>query len=170
MIAKYRERVKNAAQARNGDPVYNGSMEHASVLVEAMFAHAHTEVCVLSGELNARVYGRDDVVEQANLFLADPQHRAQFLVEEPEALDWVNHPLLSALSDNENVEVRSVPREIQNRYKFHLIVMDEDSYRFEKDRSEPVAIAAFGDITGAENMKSIFNTLWNVSRPVERAQ
>ncbi len=168
MIAEYRERVKNAARARNGDPVYNGSMEHASVLVEAMFAHAHHEVCVLSGELNARVYGREDVVEQANLFLADPQHRAQFLVEEPEALDWVNHPLLNALSDNDNVEVRSVPREMQSRYRFHLIVMDNDSYRFEKDRSEPVAIAAFGDAIGAENMRDIFNKLWSVSTPVER--
>lgn len=166
MIDKYRERVKCAAEARNGEPVYNGSIDHASVLAEAMFAHAQREVCILSGELNARVYGRAGVVEQANLFLADPEHQTQILVENPEALDWENHPLLKALSDNNNVAFRAVPEEIQERYKFHFIVMDGDSYRFEKSKAEPVAIAAFGDTKGGENMKDIFSTLWNVSTPI----
>lgn len=164
---KYREQVKLAAEARNGEPVYNGSLEHAAVLAEAMFAHAQKEVCVLSGELNARVYGRADVVEQANLFLADPDRKALFLIENEAALDAENHPLLRALSDNANVEFRIVPTEVSEKYDFHLMVMDGDSYRFEKDRKEPVAIAAFGDKKGAENMKSIFSVLWEMSSPVD---
>lgn len=168
MIAKYRERVKSAAEARNGEPVYNGSIEHAAVLAEAMFAHAQKEVCILSGELNARVYGREDVVEQANLFLADPEHTAKILVEDGTSLDWDNHPLLRAVNDNLNVEVKEVPTALQARYKFHFIVMDSDSYRFEQDKSQPVAIAAFGDVKGGANMRKIFTTLWDASTPVAR--
>lgn len=166
MIEKYREQVKIAAEARNGEPVYNGSLEHAAVLAEAMFAHAQKEVCILSGELNARVYGREKVVEQANLFLADPEHKARILVEDQTSLDWINHPLLKALEDNDNVEVREVPHFLKDRYKFHLIVMDGDSYRYEPDKNEPMAIAAFGDAKGGENMQNIFSILWNESKPV----
>ncbi|MBW8320464.1 MAG: hypothetical protein K0M49_15370 [Arenimonas sp.] len=168
MIDKYRERVKNAAEARKGEPLYNGSLDHAAVLAEAMFQHAQKEVCILSGELNARVYGRADVVEQANLFLADPDHTAKILVESESALDWENHPLLKAISDNGNAEVKVVPENVRGLYNFHFIVMDSDSYRFEKDRGEPVAIAAFGDKKGGENMRNIFSTLWNSSKSVAR--
>lgn len=167
MIETYKEKVKLAAEARNGDPVYNGSIDHAAVLVEAMFKYAQKEVCILSGELNARVYGRASVVEQANLFLADPGHKAKILVEDETCLDWTNHPLLEALHDNSNVEFKVVPQELSNRYQFHLTVMDGDSYRFEKDKSEPVAIAAFGDKKGGENMQNIFSILWDASTAID---
>ena len=166
MIDKYRERVRSAAEAKTGEPVYNGSLAHAAVLAETMFGYAQNEILILSGELNPRVYGRADVVEQARLFLADPEHKVRVLVETPDSLHSENHPLMTVLGDKENAEVRAVPRDLQEKYEFHFMVMDGDSYRFEKDKREPIAIAAFGDEIGGANIKGIFDTLWSKSCPL----
>lgn len=168
MLHEYRERVLRAAEVRTGEPIYNGSLDHAAVLVETLFLCAREQVDVLSCELNARVYGRERVVEQVNLFLADRAHKARFLVEKKAALDWRNHPLLRALTDNDNVEFRSVPTWLLERYTFHMSLADGDCYRFEEDRTVPAAIAAFGDPSGAARLKSAFDGIWQNSTVIER--
>lgn len=162
----YRERVKRAAEAKTGEPIYNGSVDHAAVLAEAMFAYAHDEVCILTGELNARVYGRASVVEQATLFLADPEHHVSILIENLNAIDFENHPLLKSISDKSNIKVRIVPEYLQEKYSFHFIVVDKDSYRFERNKEEPIAIAAFGEEQGGENLHRIFKSLWTLSSDI----
>lgn len=161
----YRERVEKLARKRNGEPIYNGSYDHAAIIVENMFAQARNSVCILSGRLNARVYGPTEVVEQAGLFLADPKHTARILVEDGSALS-LEHPFLSRFWDNENVQIRAVSEKDRALYDFHFLVMDSDSYRFEKDKTVPAAVAAFGDSQGAANLEKVFEVLW--TRSTER--
>ena len=66
----YVEKVRRAAISRNGEPLYNGSVDHAAVLAEAMFTHAEKSVDILTGELNARVYGGAAVVDRVKEFLS----------------------------------------------------------------------------------------------------
>jgi hypothetical protein len=166
-LKEYKAEVKKAAVERIGKPVYNASLEHASVIVENMFEYANSNVCILSGELNARVYGREEVVEQAKLFLAHPAHSARILLEDGTVANRNGHPFFEELEDAENIEIRALPKEMQNSYNFHFLVMDDDSYRFESDRSKCAAVAAFGDSDGAKNMRRIFDILWESGEALE---
>ena len=46
-------------------------------------------------------------------------------------------------------------------YGFHFVVVDDDSYRFESDKTKPSAVAAFGHKEGAENLNEIYEYLWD---------
>lgn len=169
-LDKYRDRVEELARRRKGEPIFNGSLEHAAIIVETMFANSSHSVQILSGKLNARVYGRDDVVEQAKLFLADANHTVRILLEENRKEDLSDHPFFDEFAEYQNLEVRVVPADWQNTYDFHFLVMDSDSYRFEHDKTKHSAIAAFGDGPAAKNLARIFNDLWQQSEPVRLPQ
>ena len=163
----YRRKVKEAALKRSGEPIYNGSLDHASVLASALFEHAREEVCVLSGELNAHVYGTDDVLERARLFLSTRGRKIRVLVENPDAIDPKDHPFVHEFGGNDDVEFRQLSSAVN--VPFHFIVMDGDSYRFEKDKSAPTAVAAFGDTAGGENLSRMFDILWGRGAPTSFA-
>lgn len=163
----YRRKVKEAAMRRSGEPLYNGSLDHASVLASALFEHAKDEVCVFSGKLDAHVFGKDDVLERARLFLSTRGHKVRVLVEDSDAIDPEDHPFVREFCSNDDVEFKQLPASAD--VPFHFIVMDGDSYRFEEDKNTPSAIAAFGDKRGGENLSRMFDKLWHISRPTSFA-
>lgn len=162
-MKRYKQKVRAAAERRDGAPLYNGSLSHAAVLAEEMFANANSNVSIFSGSLNARVYGTSDIVEKARQFLSDTTHKVRVLIEEPDLVDAEDHLFVREFCDNNDVEFRSLSKDLKGKVDYHFIVMDDDSYRFEGDKSAPAAIAAFGDSAGAERLSEIFDTLWNVS-------
>ena len=169
----YRERVDRLAQRNTGDPIFVGSLDQAAIIVEKLFALARSHVLIVTGKLNARVYGVDNVREQARLFLVDPTHRVRIIVEEPDGQYLVDHPLLDAVPTHKgfsNLEIRALPKKNQSMYDFHFMVVDGESYRFERNREEPVAIAAFGDKAGAQNMEGIFERLWSMANCISPEQ
>lgn len=159
----YRAKVKEAARVRDGSPLYNGSLDHAAVLAEAIFANAESEVNILSGSLNARVYGTTAIVEKARQFLSDTTHKVRILIEEPEAVDPVDHIFVTEFAENDDVQFREMTSEMKLKIGYHFIVMDGDSYRFEEDKKEAAAIAAFGDQAGGKRLTEVFDVLWNAS-------
>lgn len=173
-LEHYRKQIKSAAKARVGTLVYNGSIEHASILAETMFEFANDHVWILSEKLNARVYGGEAVLEQAKVFLADPRHTVRILLEDGSAENRRDHPFFDSFENHPNVEVRAVPEAIAELYKFNLLSMDGDSYRFEADKSACAAVAAFGDKDGAQHVENLFSSLWNecenVSTIVDEAE
>ena len=66
----YRQHVRSLAQRHDGGVVFNESIEHASTVIESLFANANHGVDILTGVLNPRVYGREEVITEARLFLA----------------------------------------------------------------------------------------------------
>ena len=164
-LDEYRDRVNRIAGKRSGGAIYNGSLEHAAVVVEALLTNANREVMILTGNLNTRVYGRDDVVMQAKLFLANnADNRLRILMEEDDMRNRRLHPLLRELSEYEGFSVRHVPEGIQAAYGFHFVAADDDCYRFERDKSKPFAIAAFGDKKGGGGLASFFDKAWDRCR------
>ncbi len=160
----FKTRVREAALVRDGRPLYNGTLDHASILTEAMFASANKHVWILSGKLNARVYGRSEVVEEAKLFLADPDHEVRILVEDGSDENREGHPLFELCEKMGNAKIRGVPEALSQAYEFHACVMDGDSYRFERNKEKCEAIAAFGDEDGAQNIERLFEMIWNGSK------
>ncbi len=166
VMEKYRRQVKDAALRRLGEPLYNSSLEHATVLTEALFEHASKEVCILSGRLNALVYGASPVIEKAKLFLSDRDRKVRVIIEEPGAIDPVDHPFFTSFHKHHDVEIRALDPSLSDILPYHFMVMDGDSYRFERDKKSPHAIAAFGDSAGGKNLSGVFNELWDQSTTI----
>ena len=166
-LDEYRQHIRLLALKRGGDPIYNASVEHASVVIEEMFARARKQVDILSGSLNARVYGRHRVIEEARLFLASSHtNRLRIIVESDSLRDREIHPFFRAVHDYPNIKLRTAPSDVQDLYGFHFLVVDTDCYRFERDKKQADAIATFGDRRGAQNIKGIFEQLWERCSPV----
>ena len=165
-LFEYRGLVRSHADSRDGKPIYNASQEHASIVIENLFRHANSNVDILSGAFNARVYGRPRVVEEARLFLSDSHnHNIRIILEEDLPEDRKLHPFFQACSDLPNIKLRIAPKELQELYGFHFIVADSESYRFEGDKAKPSAVAAFGHTEGAENLSRIFGDIWDYCAP-----
>jgi hypothetical protein len=161
VMSSYRKHVRDLAELRDGTPVFNGSTEHASVIAECMFAKANNCVRILNGKMNARVYASEGVREQISLFLADDSHKLQILIEDFSENNLTDHPFFDGFLDHQNVVVRGLLPELAADIKFHFLVMDDDSYRFERNKEKHEAVAAFGEAKGARNLIGVFEELWD---------
>jgi hypothetical protein len=162
---EYREKVDRLIRSRTGEPILNGSIDHAAILVERMFAHANIRMWILSEGLNARVYGRNTNIEQAKLFLSNPQHEVRVLIE-TSSEELRDNPFTKAFGRYENVHIRRVPSEYQADYEYHFALVDDYGYRFEGDKHRREAVAAFGDEAGVQHLAQIYTGLWDASEPV----
>lgn len=168
----YRARVEALANKRTGEPVYNDSIEHAVIILHNILSHAHHSVKILTGELNKDAYARTEIVDEMKRFLDDGSHTLQILFESEELANEEEmhlHPFLHAVAGNERVQLRHVPRDLQDMYEFHFILMDDDGYRFEPDKGKFGGVAAFGDKRGGSNLDGLFSRLWNGSEEIVHA-
>lgn len=163
----YREEVERFATERTGAPFYNSSIDHAAVIIEKIFRHASKEVCIVSSHLNARVFGRDEVVEEAQAFLGNGTHRIRVIIEdEPDTLSE-GHAMIREFGKHPgSVAIKRMSPKVREMVKYHFTVADGDSYRFEPDKSKWEAVAAFGDTKGAENLRKVFDVIWDASAEV----
>jgi len=162
-MTNYRKMVREAALRRTGEPLYNGSLDHAAVLTEAMFEHGTQTVDIFSGRLNANAFATPEVLEKVGIFLSDPTHKVRILIEEPHYIDASDHPFIKKYSNNDDVSFKKLPTNVAEHIDYHFTVMDSDSYRFEEDKNIPSAIAAFGDNEGGMHLSTIFKQLWDAS-------
>ena len=68
-MKKYNEMVRDYADRKCEDLIPNSGIEHAEVLIKNLFSHAENEVRILTGSLNARVYGTSEVLKSVDEFL-----------------------------------------------------------------------------------------------------
>ncbi len=158
---EYRAMVTRAAWLRDGKPIFNGSYDHAQVLVENLFEHAHESFDILTGELNPRVFGATKVLGQAENYLALKGTKIRVLVQEPDSIDYVDNTFIKKFGEKDDVEFRQIVPGIAEEIGYHFIVMDKDSYRFEGDINSENAIAAFGDKKNADHLSEIFEKIWS---------
>ena len=166
-LNEYKRYVRELARKRDGQTFYNASMDHASVVIENLFAIADSRIDVLTGSFNPRVYGREAVVEEAKLFLASSRdNHLRVILERGSELDNKYHPLLRACAHFPNLKVCTAPEDIQEQYGFHFVLVDDDSYRFERDKNTPSAIASFGDAESAKILDTAYEKIWRRCGPV----
>lgn len=163
-IKEYREYVKALAKRRDGEVVFNGSPDHASALVEQLFASANHSVHLLTGDLNAKVYGRQGVVDRAKQFLGHSDRTLKILVEDLTFSDA--HPLIEALRGT-SATIYHVPREVSTTVPYHFMTADNDCYRFEREKDSHAAIGAFGDVDTASHLNSVFSVLLSHSVEID---
>jgi hypothetical protein len=156
-IQHYRKLVERLAFECKGESVYNGSADHAAVIVENLFATADCHIRLLTGDLDAKVYGAEPVVRRAKQFLGHSDHRLDILVEDVTFNH--SHPLIEEIIDDENVSIFQVPPSLQDQVNFHCMITDAKSFRFEGEKGSHVAVAGFGDQETADHLTSVFDRL-----------
>jgi hypothetical protein len=166
-IHEYRKRVKALAALRNGGAIFNGSADHAAVIVENLFAVANHHVRILSGDLDARVYGNSRVVQRAAEFLGHSDHRLDIMLEENTLS--AHHPLMQIVGNNPNVSLRLIRADVAEGIPYHFMIADEDCYRFEEQKGTHKAVAAFGD-PNAMNLSSIHEKILPYTSQISLAE
>jgi hypothetical protein len=161
----YRSQIDRAIREMSGETILNGSHAHASIIIERMFAHARECVSILTRQFDPRIYGTSDTIEQARLFLGQPDRRCRIIVEEFDQASFERHPfvvqLLPYLQDG-NLQIIRLKDSLAPIINVNYSIMDDAGFRFEEDKKQAVAFAAFG--TGTEkfvkNLRKLFDTLW----------
>ena len=161
-LDEYRNRVNTIAWKRSGNSIYNGTLAHAAAVVEALLANARKDVMILTTDLNTRIFGRDDIVMHAKLFLAsDAGNRLRILMEVDKPQNRRLHPLLQGLAEYGGLSLRHVPEDLQASYGFHFVAADDDCYNFGRDKSKPFAIATFGNKESSSGLVRFFEEAWD---------
>lgn len=155
--ADYRIKVTRFAEERNGGAVYNGSIEHAIIVIETLFRFATSKVQILTGFLNPIVYGTAEVVVAAHRFLSDPRSTVDIIMDSP---PLPNNPFIDSFLKLPNFRLRRLRDDGTIMYNCHFMLADNDCYRFEEDKSKISAVAAFGDSKGSAIIADAFATLW----------
>jgi hypothetical protein len=169
-LEDYRGHIDRVIREMDGETVLNGSHSHATILIERMFANASETMDILTRKFDPRVFGTSEAIEQAELFLGDPDRKARILLEEFNDSHLDAHPFIQRLKGffaTEGLEIRVLPKPIAKKVNVNFAVMDNTGYRFERDKSKPVAVAAFGKAEFPEKLKEFFDALWEMSNPVK---
>lgn len=167
-IKEYRTHVKRLASERTGETIYNGSADHASVIVENLFGAAQKCVRIFTGDLNARVYGAAPVVQRARQFLGHSDHKIQVIVENVTVSP--SHPLIEELADEAGFEMYKLDDALAKAIHFHFSTADSDCFRFEREKNSHAAVAAFGDKETAEHLNELFGDLLRASTEIDKRQ
>ncbi len=163
--AEYRRKVISLAESRTGEAIYNGSVEHAIIVIETLFRYAKQTVQILTGSLNPLVYGPMEVVVAAHGFLTEPDRTVEVVLEDDPI---PGNPFIAMLGELQNLHMRRLRRAGGVVYGCHFVLADGDCYRFEQDKSKVSAVAAFGDREGGEVIAGAFDHVWKDSDPLKR--
>lgn len=164
-MKEYREKVRRLARERTGEAFFNGSEDHASVIVENMFRIAEREVCIFTQHLAPRIYGREQAVEWANIFLSDDKaHSLRVVVREGDLPLLEHNPFFRETKGA--IKLRALDNASHDGVNQRFMVADEDCYRFEPDSTRCEAVAAFGSSEAAK-LKAIFEGLWTIADEVD---
>lgn len=165
----YRAKIDSLIAERNGEVCLNGSDTQAAITIERMFKHAQQSVQILTKTFDPRIYGDSEVVRQASLFLGLTDRKAEILVEEPEGLNFREHPFLRKLGMRPNLLLRTVHADISHEVKVNFAIMDDRGFRLVQDRSSAVGIVVFGD-PFVSKVKGLFQDLWELGEVVSVPQ
>ena len=161
--ADYIDMVEAAALSKHGERFLNTSLAHAAVIVQRIIAEAYRSVSILSHSLDPRVYGRNRTLDTTSRFLDEAPRRMRILVEEGNESVHAESPFFNKFKNHPNLELRVVPSHLEEKYRFHFVVADNESYHFKPDKAKATAIVAFGHAEIANKLESLFETIWERS-------
>jgi hypothetical protein len=165
----YRSHIDRLIREMTGETVLNGSSAHASIIIERMFANATASVAILSRGFDPRIYGSYEAIEQAELLLGDPNRSISILLENVEAETISSHPFVARLGaylDRGNLSIRKLPTHLADAVGINFAIMDETGYRIERDKTQAVAVASFGDVNFTTALRKFYSRLWERSELV----
>lgn len=165
-------RAVRKAFAGDKELVFNGTIGHATRVVETIFDTARDRVELLTHSLSPECYAEPGAMAAATRFL-ERGGKLDILIENPSSLDRgdVDGVLASYIDvGGDNVSVAVVPDFLVLEYGFNFMVFDNDrGYRFEDDRRYPIAVVAgpaHADV--AKNLTNVFAYLKSRASPLAK--
>jgi len=163
-MENYRNRVKQLADSHSKEVIPNATVAHATVLIENLFSHAKSKVCIFSGQLNKEVYGNSNVFNNAVAFLSKPTSELEILIEDPPADVMENDLVLACIKRGEGAgkcTIKFVQTPQDKEINCHFIIVDGKSWRFEPDKRSAAAIACFDDDIFGKQLDDIFSSMFS---------
>jgi hypothetical protein len=160
-------------------PLFNRTPARAAIVFKWLIRSAQNSIKLLTGGMNPEVYGREDLIEALHLFLDKSQARVAILFDcrgtsrtgEIDRDYVASHPALrAAVADpvfRSKLDVRIVLPQTAETYRYHFMVVDECSFRFEMDRASFEATAQFRNAEIARELSARFDDLQKKSRQVQ---
>ena len=164
-LENYWNLIDRLAVQMDGEAVLNGSSEHAAIINERMFNYAKSAMRILTRRFDPRIYGTESLIKSATLFAGQNDRKTQVLLEEYEVDELARHPFYEAFWEASNVEFRQMPAVAAEKNHINFTTMDQQSYRFERDKKKAVAVAAFGS-DFAKDLNGYFDAIWSFSKPI----
>ncbi len=157
-LSEYTERLEKALAKEQPHTTYNRDRFHAFAIVLAVFQHAKREVRLLSNKLDLLLYGNPLLLQTIRDFLRKGG-KLRILVESE--IDR-EHPLAELVrsTPDDKASIRRIPAELLSKYKYNFMVMDDNGFRYESDRSKHAALAGFHDEHSkkvARNLRTTFD-------------
>lgn len=170
-VITYREQVAKVMGGTQKDVVFNGTLEHACIVVEQAFIAAKSHIRILTDKLDCDCYGREGVRHAMRTFLGKPGTKLDILIENADAASSIYARAFTkeaAELAGARVYVAHVPETLSRTYSFNFLIVDDVAFRFEEDRRVPVAAVAGGPdhADGVENLTRIFEAIKASSTPV----
>ena len=161
-LLNFETHVNFLSRARNGEEFFNSGPEKAPIVISALFRTAKKSIDIFSGSLDKEVYTKDMFAHLLDEPEIQPE-KIRVVVTKPES---VNEELYSYFHDN-GIEVK-----YHDDIGGHLIVADDDCYRFEHDHEDKKAYFAFGvkDSTSSSlpKLRKAFEKIWKRAELVNR--
>ncbi|MCK4841943.1 MAG: hypothetical protein KAT04_08675 [Methylococcales bacterium] len=165
-MKEYNKMVRDFADQKSEDLIPNSGIEHAEVLIKNLFSHASNEVRILTGSLNARVYGTREVLASVDEFLhSGGNKKIKILLQDVDdnAYDYIkSHPLYLRCKElGESMCEIKFSKDNKDKLQSHFVVIDNNGYRIEPDKSEPIGIGCFNDEETSKKLVDKFDYLFN---------
>jgi hypothetical protein len=170
-LEDYRTHIDRLIREMSGEIVLNGSHNHATIIIERMFANASKQIRILSRKFDERVFGTPETTYQAESFLGEDGRSVRILIEDYNEQEMARNPFFARMSqflESERLQIRQVPPALAELISINFSVMDDVGYRFEEDKNFTVAVAAFepeNDMT--TKCIGLFDSLWKVSSDIK---
>jgi hypothetical protein len=164
MLGAYRLKVADVFRSVEGAAEFNGTIDHARIVTEEAFSAAGCSVFVLMHSAASEQFNCDAVVRAAQGFLEKDGSHLRVLCERD--FNVKTSAFASAVSECKNVEVRFVPQGVQRRYPFNFFTFDRKGFRFQDDRTVPMAMVGCGNTYAdtVTNLDKVFEEIWGLSQ------
>lgn len=177
-IDSYERFVAECAKAERepSQLIYNKNVTHTTILIKHLIRRARSHIRILSGWLDEAVYVDSELMVAMKEFLArngdvrvlvdfQPPRKGIVPTEAGELFHTNSfvRALKSSLTSPDQLRVCTVPLDVVPRYGYHLIVGDDDVFRFEEDRNKVDAVAQFGNTELASKLATRFDEIWGLS-------
>ena len=171
IAASYRDKVARVFAGREAEPVLNGTIDHAQIVVEEAFKAAKRRVRILSSELEP-LFVSSAVRSAIIAFVTAPDSQLEILLEGAE-LGESTRDMIRELGrlGGDRVRVSTVPADIAKLYQYNFLLVDDAGYRFADNRDEHIAVVAGGpnNRMRLDRLGGIFEQIQNLSSPCELA-
>jgi hypothetical protein len=165
----YRDVLTIKAARPDGHPIPCSGPEQAAAALQMFFSIANRSMRIVTGGLNARIYGQPPVIAEAKRFLADGSHTLEIIFLEPvDNQKVVRHPLLAEILGWNNVHLFRINPSPDRHFGFHFTLADDNlAYRFKEDVDKHASIVAFGDAKFSSTLLNAFRRLRSNSEKFE---